>query len=138
MPDVIQAISDGVEVVTASLCCLFVHCHVECDYNHNCSCVLQQLIAEGAMELIVPGVMPTGCFPVYLNMLDEPADGYGSRSGCVRRYNTFSWVHNAHLKRALEKLRPKYPNVRIIYGDYYTPVIQFMLQPEKFGKFLNS
>uniref|UniRef100_A0A0D9VEB6 Esterase n=1 Tax=Leersia perrieri TaxID=77586 RepID=A0A0D9VEB6_9ORYZ len=105
MPDVIQAISDGIE----------------------------QLIAEGARELIVPGVMPTGCFPVYLNMLDEPADGYGSRSGCVRRYNTFSWVHNAHLKRMLEKLRPKHPNVRIIYGDYYTPVIQFMLQPEKFG-----
>ncbi|XP_040376517.1 GDSL esterase/lipase At5g45910-like [Oryza brachyantha] len=105
MPDVIQAISDGIE----------------------------QLIAEGARELIVPGVMPTGCFPVYLNMLDEPADGYGSKSGCVRRYNTFSWVHNVHLKRALEKLRPKYPNVRIIYGDYYTPVIQFMLQPEKFG-----
>ena len=105
MPDVMQAISDGIE----------------------------QLIAEGARELIVPGVMPTGCFPVYLNMLDEPAHEYGSRSGCIRRYNTFSWVHNAHLKSTLEKLRPKYPNVRIIYGDYYTPVIQFMLQPEKFG-----
>ncbi|XBI65179.1 hypothetical protein VPH35_045096 [Triticum aestivum] len=105
MPDVIQGISDGVE----------------------------ELIAEGAVDLIVPGVMPTGCFPVYLNMLDMPAHEYGARSGCIRQYNTFSWVHNAHLKRALEKLRPKHPNVRIIYGDYYTPVVQFMLQPEKFG-----
>ncbi|XP_051194099.1 GDSL esterase/lipase At5g45910 [Lolium perenne] len=105
MPDVIQGISDGVEA----------------------------LIAEGAVDLIVPGVMPTGCFPVYLNMLDMPAHEYGARSGCIRTYNTFSWVHNAHLKRALEKLRPKYPNARIIYGDYYTPVVQFMLQPEKFG-----
>uniref|UniRef100_A0A3B6GV20 GDSL esterase/lipase n=1 Tax=Triticum aestivum TaxID=4565 RepID=A0A3B6GV20_WHEAT len=104
MPDVIQGISDGVE----------------------------ELIAEGAVDLIVPGVMPTGCFPVYLNMLDMPAHEYGARSGCIRQYNTFSWVHNAHLKRALEKLRPKHPNVRIIYGDYYTPVVQFMLQPEKF------
>ncbi|VAH78684.1 unnamed protein product [Triticum turgidum subsp. durum] len=93
----------------------------------------KELIAEGAVDLIVPGVMPTGCFPVYLNMLDMPAHEYGARSGCIRQYNTFSWVHNAHLKRALEKLRPKYPNVRIIYGDYYTPVVQFMLQPEKFG-----
>ncbi|KAE8804091.1 GDSL esterase/lipase [Hordeum vulgare] len=105
MPDVIQGISDGVE----------------------------ELIAEGAVDLIVPGVMPTGCFPVYLNMLDMPAHEYGARSGCIRQYNTFSWVHNAHLKKALEKLRPKYPNVRIIYGYYYTPVVQFMLQPEKFG-----
>ncbi|XP_066318215.1 GDSL esterase/lipase At5g45910-like [Miscanthus floridulus] len=105
MPDVIQGISDGIEA----------------------------LIAEGAVEMIVPGVMPTGCFPVYLNMLDVSEEGKGSRSGCVRQYNTFSWVHNAHLKAMLEKLRAKHPNVRIIYGDYYTPVIQFMLQPEKFG-----
>ncbi|KAE8773491.1 GDSL esterase/lipase [Hordeum vulgare] len=75
-PDVIQGISDGVE----------------------------ELIAEGAVDLIVPGVMPTRCFPVYLNMLDMPAHEYGARSGCIRQYNTFSWVHNAHLKKALEKL----------------------------------
>jgi phospholipase/lecithinase/hemolysin len=106
--------------------------------NCKCLCAVQALIAEGAVDLIVPGVMPTGCFPVYLNMLEEPKDGYGERSGCVRRFNTFSWVHNAHLKAMLEKLRAKHPNVRIIYGDYYTPVIQFMLQPEKFGEFLNS
>lgn len=109
-----------------------------CVSNCKCLCVVQALIAEGAVEMIVPGVMPTGCFPVYLNMLDEPKDGYGSRSGCVRRYNTFSWVHNAHLKAMLKKLRAKHPNVRIIYGDYYTPVVQFMLQPEKFGKLLHS
>jgi phospholipase/lecithinase/hemolysin len=96
------------------------------------------LIAEGAVDLIVPGVMPTGCFPVYLNMLNEPAGGYGTHSGCVRRFNTFSWVHNSRLKAALEKLRAKHPNVRIVYGDYYTPVIQFMLHPEKFGELFNT
>jgi hypothetical protein len=138
MPDVIQGISDGVEVAL----CLLVQCNVDCreryGYDHDCLCVLQALIAEGAVDLIVPGVMPTGCFPVYLNMLEEPTDGYGTRTGCVRRFNTFSWVHNSHLKAALEKLRAKHPNVRIMYGDYYTPVIQFMLHPEKFGELFNS
>ncbi|KAE8805313.1 GDSL esterase/lipase [Hordeum vulgare] len=131
MPDVIQGNSDDVEVaVASSLSRTFARCRIECNSNYN---MVQELIAEGAVDLIVPGVMPTGCFPVYLNMLDMPAHEYGTRSGCIRQYNTFSWVHNAHLKKALEKLRPKYPNVRIIYGDYYTPVVQFMLQPEKFG-----
>jgi hypothetical protein len=89
------------------------------------------------VDVIVPGVMPTGCFLVYLNMLEGLADGYSTHSRCVRRFNTFSWVHNSRLKAALEKLRAKHPNVRIIYGDYYTPVIQFMLHLEKFGEFLN-
>ncbi|XP_051200433.1 GDSL esterase/lipase At5g45910 [Lolium perenne] len=105
MPHVVQGISDGVE----------------------------QLIAEGAKDLIVPGVMPSGCFPVYLTMYVDPKEGYGTRSGCLKRFNTFSWVHNAMLKRALQKLRAKHPGVRIIYGDYFTPVIQFLLNAEKFG-----
>jgi len=41
------------------------------------------------------------------------------------------------LKRALEKLRDKHPGVRIIYGDYFTPIIQFILQPKKFGELLS-
>ncbi|KAL6603972.1 hypothetical protein ACP70R_044333 [Stipagrostis hirtigluma subsp. patula] len=105
MPHVIQGICDGVE----------------------------QLIAEGAKDLIVPGVMPSGCFPVYLTMYIDPKEAHGSRTGCLKRFNTFSWVHNAMLKRALEKLRARHPGVRIMYGDYFTPVIQFILQPEKFG-----
>ncbi|KAI4968010.1 hypothetical protein ZWY2020_002845 [Hordeum vulgare] len=122
---------DGVEVaIASSLSRTFARCHIKCNSNNN---MVLELIAEGAVDHIVPGVMPTGCFPVYLNMLDMPAHEYGTRSGCIRQYKTFSWVHNAHLKKALEKLRPKYPNVRIIYDDYYTPVVQFMLQPEKFG-----
>jgi phospholipase/lecithinase/hemolysin len=98
---------------------------------------LQQLIAEGAKDLIVPGVMPSGCFPVYLTMYTDPKEGHGSRTGCLKRFNTFSWVHNAMLKRALEKLREKHPGVRIIYGDYFTPIIQFILQPKKFGELLS-
>uniref|UniRef100_K3XXG0 GDSL esterase/lipase n=1 Tax=Setaria italica TaxID=4555 RepID=K3XXG0_SETIT len=90
MPHVVQGISDGVE----------------------------QLIAEGAKDLIVPGVMPSGCFPVYLTMYTDPKEGHGSRTGCLKRFNTFSWVHNAMLKRALEKLRAKHPGVRIMYGFY--------------------
>lgn len=94
---------------------------------------VEQLIAEGAKDLIVPGVMPSGCFPVYLTMYADPKEGHGSRTGCLKRFNTFSWVHNAMLKRALVKLRAKHPGARIIYGDYFTPIIQFILQPKKFG-----
>jgi GDSL-like Lipase/Acylhydrolase len=95
---------------------------------------MQKLIAEGAVELVVPGVLPIGCFPVYLSIFNnEPVTGYGAQSGCLRNFNTLAWVHNSMLQRAILRLREKYPGVRIIYADYYTPVVQFLLHPEKFG-----
>lgn len=92
------------------------------------------MIAEGAVELVVPGVLPIGCFPVYLALFHKTEDKYGPRSGCLRHFNTLSWVHNSMLQRAVERLRSKHPAVRIIYADYYTPAIQFVLQPQKFGE----
>ncbi|XP_020098052.1 GDSL esterase/lipase At5g45910-like [Ananas comosus] len=97
------------------------------------SSAVEKLIAEGAVELVVPGVLPIGCFPVYLALFHKTEDKYGPRSGCLRHFNTLSWVHNSMLQRAVERLRSKHPAVRIIYADYYTPAIQFVLQPQKFG-----
>ncbi|EES02259.1 hypothetical protein BDA96_03G021300 [Sorghum bicolor] len=94
---------------------------------------VEKLIAEGAVELVVPGVLPIGCFPVYLSIFRKQADGYGGRSGCIRDLNTLSWVHNAALRRKVEELRGRYPDVRIVYADYYTPAIQFVLHAEKYG-----
>jgi hypothetical protein len=95
---------------------------------------VEKLIAEGAVDLVVPGVLPIGCFPVYLSIFRKQADGYGGRSGCIRDLNTLSWVHNAALRRKVEELRGRYPGVRIMYADYYTPAIQFVLHAEKYGE----
>jgi hypothetical protein len=95
---------------------------------------VEKLIAEGAVDLVVPGVLPIGCFPVYLSIFRKQPEGYGARSGCIREMNTLSWVHNAALQRKIAELRAKHPDVRIIYADYYTPAIQFVLRAEKYGE----
>ena len=93
---------------------------------------MQKLIAEGAVELVVPGVLPIGCFPVYLTIFNnEKETNYGAQSGCLKNFNTLAWVHNSMLQRAILKLREKHPGVRIIYADYYTPIVQFILQLAK-------
>uniref|UniRef100_A0A0E0BZ10 Esterase n=1 Tax=Oryza meridionalis TaxID=40149 RepID=A0A0E0BZ10_9ORYZ len=92
-----------------------------------------KLIEEGAVELVVPGVLPIGCFPVYLSIFRKQPEMYGRRSGCIRDLNTLSWVHNAALQRKIAELRLKHPGVRIMYADYYTPAIQFVLHAEKYG-----
>ncbi|RLM91473.1 GDSL esterase/lipase [Panicum miliaceum] len=94
---------------------------------------VEKLIAEGAVELVVPGVLPIGCFPVYLSIFRKQPEGYGGRSGCIKEMNTLSWVHNAALQRKIAELRAKHPGVRIMYADYYTPAIQFVLHAEKYG-----
>ncbi|EAZ11025.1 hypothetical protein OsJ_00869 [Oryza sativa Japonica Group] len=93
----------------------------------------EKLIEEGAVELVVPGVLPIGCFPVYLSIFRKQPEMYGRRSGCIRDLNTLSWVHNAALQRKIAELRLKHPGVRIMYADYYTPAIQFVLHAEKYG-----
>lgn len=95
---------------------------------------VEELIAEGAADLVVPGLLPTGCFPMFLStFVGKPAAAYGPRSGCNRELNTLSWVHNAALRRKVEELRARHPGVRIVYADYYTPAIQFVLHAEKYG-----
>ncbi|CAO2038124.1 unnamed protein product [Urochloa humidicola] len=92
---------------------------------------IEKLIAKGAVELVVPGVLPIGCFPVYLSIFRKQPEGYGARSGCIREMNTLSWVHNAALQRKIKQLRAKHPGVRIVYADYYTPA--FVLHAKKYG-----
>ncbi|KAL5229210.1 hypothetical protein ABZP36_017475 [Zizania latifolia] len=94
---------------------------------------IEKLIAEGAVELVVPGVLPIGCFPVYLSIFRKQPEMYGPRSGCIKDLNTLSWVHNVALQRKIAELRAKHPGVRIMYADYYTPAIQFVLHAEKYG-----
>lgn len=100
----------------------------------------QKLIAEGAVDIVVPGVLPVGCFPVYLSlsvsMFKIKKEGFGSRSGCMKKFNTLAWVHNSLLRQTITQLRVKYPGARIIYADYYSAAIQFILHPEKFGQLI--
>jgi hypothetical protein len=68
--------------------------------------LVQKLIAEGAVDLVVPGVLPIGCFPMYLSIFrKEQPEMYGPRSGCIKDLNTLSWVHNALLAAAEEDHR---------------------------------
>ena len=90
------------------------------------------------MDLVVPGVLPNGCFPMYLSLFPKEPKMYGPRSGCIKDLNTLSWVHNALLQKKIAELQKKHPGVRIIYADYYTAVMQFVLHAEKWGESLSS
>ncbi|XP_044953686.1 GDSL esterase/lipase At5g45910-like [Hordeum vulgare subsp. vulgare] len=99
------------------------------------SMAIERLITKhGVRSLVVPGVIPSGCSPPILTKFadDSPA-AYDSKTGCLKAYNEVGMHHNSLLQAALSKLQAKHRNVRIIYADYFGPVMEMVQSPHKFG-----
>ncbi|NP_001150078.1 GDSL esterase/lipase At5g45910 [Zea mays] len=95
---------------------------------------VEKLIELGATDLLVPGVLPIGCFPLYLTLYNTSSKAdYNARTGCLRRYNRLAFHHNRELKQQLDELQKKYPKTKIMYGDYFKAALQFVVNPGKFG-----
>lgn len=96
------------------------------------------VIEEGAKDVVVPGNFPIGCSASYLTLFKTPNKTAYDENGCLKGYNAFSMYHNAELKLALEKLRQKYPQTRIIYADYYGAANDLFHIPRHLGKSLHA
>ena len=96
---------------------------------------LETIIRRGAVDVVVPGVFPIGCFPTYLTLYGTSNAADYDRDGCLRSYNDLSSYHNALLKRSLSSLRRTYPHARIMYADFYTQVIDMIRTPHNFGQY---
>ncbi|KAJ4752362.1 GDSL esterase/lipase [Rhynchospora pubera] len=94
---------------------------------------IKGLIYEGARTLLVPGNVPMGCLPTLLSSESDEQSFYDNRTGCIRRFNMLSRYHNSLLLRAIKQLRVKYPHAKIIYADYYKPLINFVKFPQRYG-----
>ncbi|KAL9247651.1 hypothetical protein vseg_021062 [Gypsophila vaccaria] len=77
-----------------------------------------QVSSYGATRIYIPGNFPIGCFLIYKATfgnhytLDE--------LDCLDGSNEFARFHNSHLKQAIKELQTEYPEVTVVYGDYYS------------------
>lgn len=99
---------------------------------------VQTLIGLGAVEAVVPGVLPIGCFPLYLTLYASSNKDDYDEIGCLKRFNDLSSYHNDLLKTAVSGLRSKYPGVRLMYADFYAQVADMVRSPDRFGTYLCS
>ncbi|KAG8084809.1 hypothetical protein GUJ93_ZPchr0010g9967 [Zizania palustris] len=95
---------------------------------------LETLIRTGAVDVVVPGVLPIGCFPIYLTLYGSSNAGDYDGDGCLKSYNGLSSYHNSLLKRSLSNLQRTYPHARIMYADFYSQVTHMLRSPRNFGK----
>uniref|UniRef100_A0A453EEB1 GDSL esterase/lipase n=1 Tax=Aegilops tauschii subsp. strangulata TaxID=200361 RepID=A0A453EEB1_AEGTS len=89
---------------------------------------------QGAKTVVVPGIPPLGCMPP--NLVFFPSNesaGYEPSTGCLKGLNDIARHHNSELQKALDKVRANHPNALVIYADFFTPVIEMVESPHKFG-----
>ncbi|KAL6626961.1 hypothetical protein ACP70R_030687 [Stipagrostis hirtigluma subsp. patula] len=98
------------------------------------STATQRIVKHGAKTVVVPGIPPLGCSPVYLaHFQNAEPEGYDSRTGCLKELNDLAIYHNSLLQKALKHVKTKHTSARIIYADFYRPVVDIVQSPHKFG-----
>jgi phospholipase/lecithinase/hemolysin len=96
----------------------------------------QRLIALGAVHVVVPGILPTGCLPLFLSLFaDYSTEADFDQYGCLRSYNRVTEHHNSLLRERLETIKRKHTSARIMYADYTQAYYQMVKQPRKFGHY---
>ncbi|XP_057466267.1 acetylajmalan esterase-like [Actinidia eriantha] len=80
---------------------------------------VRRVIHYGAVRVVVPGNFPIGCMPIYLTAFQTNDSAAYDKHHCLKQLNNFSVYHNNQLQEAIEELKREYPNVVILYGDYY-------------------
>ncbi|BAS71031.1 GDSL esterase/lipase At5g45910 [Oryza sativa Japonica Group] len=94
---------------------------------------IEAVIKEGAVQVVVPGELPNGCVPIILTLYASKSRGDYDARGCLKKQNALARYHNSALFEAVSRLRHRYPWVKIVYADYYKPVIDFIKKPSRFG-----
>lgn len=95
--------------------------------------ICQILIEEGAIELAIPGNFPIGCNAAFLSTVDSKKKEDYDEFGCLIPYNTLVEYFNEQLKNAIEILRQKNPQAKIIYFDYYNDANRLYQTPQQYG-----
>lgn len=94
---------------------------------HSASSFVQELYKLGARRMAVYSAPPIGCVP------SQRTIGGGIVRECAEKYNQAAQLYNSKLSAELDSLDHKFPNSRIVYIDVYTPTIDIIQNPDKYG-----
>ncbi|XP_050902910.1 GDSL esterase/lipase At5g45910-like [Lathyrus oleraceus] len=91
------------------------------------------LIKEGAVEIVIPGNFPVGCSASLLAVVNTNNTKNYDEFGCFKAFNTVIQYFNDNLIYSITTLRETYPDVKIIYFDYYNNAKRLYEEPQKYG-----
>ncbi|KAK9270109.1 hypothetical protein L1049_025683 [Liquidambar formosana] len=91
------------------------------------STFLKELFELGARRLAVFSAPPLGCLPSQRTLAG------GLQRECAENYNQAAQLYNAKLSSELDSLNSKLPQAKIVYVDVYSPLIDLIQNPGKYG-----
>ncbi|XP_074592121.1 GDSL esterase/lipase At2g27360-like isoform X2 [Curcuma longa] len=95
---------------------------------------IDELLQTGARAVMVAGMFPLGCIPLFLTMfLTQQSDAYEPETGCLKSLNLLSQYHNLLLQHELGQIQKAHPRSKIIYADLYDNLMSVYKSPEQFG-----
>ncbi|XP_004143225.1 GDSL esterase/lipase At2g30310 [Cucumis sativus] len=94
---------------------------------------LQSLIKEiyqlGCRTIVVAGLPPIGCLPIQ-ETISSPIP---LNRRCLEYQNKDAEAYNQKLSKLLGSLQPQLPGSQILYADIYTPLMDMINNPQKYG-----
>ncbi|KAJ1274604.1 hypothetical protein BS78_05G074200 [Paspalum vaginatum] len=95
---------------------------------------IDKLIALGATDIVVPGVLPIGCFPIYLTIYGSSNASDYDDLGCLRSFNDLSAYHNTLLQKRVAIIQSRHrKTARVMYADFYAAVYDMVRNPQSYG-----
>ncbi|KAL8491262.1 hypothetical protein ACS0TY_023051 [Phlomoides rotata] len=93
----------------------------------------REVIKYGATQVVVPGTFPLGCFPWALHALGSNDPTSYDEIGCLKSLNDLNAFLNQQLQEDLDSLRKEFPNVVILYADYYIVFYSLLREASTLG-----
>ncbi|PHT40055.1 hypothetical protein CQW23_18909 [Capsicum baccatum] len=84
---------------------------------------VKRVIGFGATRILVPGNFPKGCGPSFLVQFMTNNSAAYDEYHCLKDLNNLAIFYNDHLQQAIDEMKKEYPNITLIYGDYYNAYI---------------
>ncbi|PHT41335.1 hypothetical protein CQW23_20189 [Capsicum baccatum] len=95
---------------------------------------VKRVISFGATRIIVPGNFPTGCHLIFLTKFMTNNSTAYDEYHCLKDLNNIAIFYNNHLQQAIDELKKDYPNITLIYGDYYNAFLWLLQNAVNLGK----
>ncbi|KAJ4951711.1 hypothetical protein NE237_028543 [Protea cynaroides] len=92
--------------------------------------LIKLLLDNGARFMIVQGLPPMGCFPMYRSTASA---GDRDNDGCCQSVNSIAKTHNELLMNKLGEIRTQYPNCVIAFADIWNAFLTILKNPSKYG-----
>ncbi|KAJ4892038.1 GDSL esterase/lipase [Raphanus sativus] len=99
----------------------------------NVEAFVQRLHDAGARRITVAGLPPIGCLPVQVTLGTVTLPRIFHKRICTENQNTDSQLYNQKLQKLNLRLSQRLRGSKILYLDIYTPIMDMIKHPHKYG-----